>query len=45
VREYLAQQGVESTRLQASGKGSSDLANSTAPYAAENRRVRIVNLN
>jgi outer membrane protein OmpA-like peptidoglycan-associated protein len=45
VREYLAQQGVESTRLQASGKGSSDLANSTDPYAAENRRVRIVNLN
>lgn len=45
VREYLAQQGVESARLQASGKGSSDLANSADPYAAENRRVRIVNLN
>lgn len=45
VREYLAQQGVDAGRLQASGKGSSDLANSSDPYAAENRRVRIVNLN
>lgn len=45
VREYLAQQGIEAARLHASGKGSSDLANGADPYAAENRRVRIVNLN
>jgi outer membrane protein OmpA-like peptidoglycan-associated protein len=44
VRDYLAQQGVETRRLIASGKGSSELANRTEPYAAENRRVRIVNL-
>jgi len=45
VREYLMQQGVDAGRLQASGKGASELANSSDPYAAENRRVRIVNLN
>jgi hypothetical protein len=32
------------TRLVAAGKGSSALANSADPFAAENRRVRIVNL-
>ena len=45
VRAYLAGNGVLDARLQAVGKGSSDLANTADPLAAENRRVRIVNLN
>ena len=44
VRDYLAQQGVDASRLMPSGKGASDLANTADPLAAENRRVRIVNL-
>ena len=44
VKRFLAQQGVADARLQASGKGSTQLANASDPYAAENRRVRIVNL-
>ena len=44
VREFLRIQGVEESRLIASGKGASELANSAEPFAAENRRVRIVNL-
>ena len=44
VRDYLAQQGVDASRLVPSGKGASDLANAADPLAAENRRVRIVNL-
>ena len=44
VRDFLRSQGVAEERLVASGKGASDLANSSAPFAAENRRVRIVNL-
>jgi outer membrane protein OmpA-like peptidoglycan-associated protein len=44
VRDLLASQGIASQRLQASGKGASDLANKTDPAAAENRRVKIVNL-
>jgi outer membrane protein OmpA-like peptidoglycan-associated protein len=44
VREFLRIQGVSETRLLASGKGSSELANAADPLAAENRRVRIVNL-
>ncbi len=44
VRDFLTQKGVEPRRIQASGKGASDLANSAAPFAPENRRVRIVNL-
>ena len=44
VRDVLAQQGVDPGRLMTSGKGSSDLARPDQPYAAENRRVRIVNL-
>jgi outer membrane protein OmpA-like peptidoglycan-associated protein len=44
VRDYLAQQGVDASRLVPSGKGASDLANTADPLAAENRRVRIVNL-
>jgi outer membrane protein OmpA-like peptidoglycan-associated protein len=45
VRAFLASNGVVDARLQAVGKGSSELANATDPLAAENRRVRIVNLN
>lgn len=44
VKRFLSQQGVGETRLTASGKGSTQLANAAQPYAAENRRVRIVNL-
>ncbi|MFM7026158.1 MAG: OmpA family protein [Limnohabitans sp.] len=44
VKRFLAQQGVAENRLSASGKGSNQLANTAEPYAAENRRVRIVNL-
>jgi len=45
VRYYLKSQGVDEDRLVATGKGSSELANDADPLAAENRRVRIVNLN
>lgn len=45
VREFLLARGISETRLQAIGKGASELANSAEPLAAENRRVRIVNLN
>ncbi len=44
VQKFLAQRGVASGRLMAVGKGSTQLANSSDPLAAENRRVRIVNL-
>jgi outer membrane protein OmpA-like peptidoglycan-associated protein len=44
VRDLLASQGIALQRLQASGKGASELANKTDPGAAENRRVKIVNL-
>ena len=44
VKLFLAQQGVEDKRLTASGKGATQLANAAQPYAPENRRVRIVNL-
>ena len=44
VRDYLLEQGIARNRLISSGKGSNDLANKAEPYAAENRRVRIVNL-
>lgn len=44
VRDYLMGRGVEQGRLQASGKGASELANVDQPFAPENRRVRIVNL-
>ena len=45
VAEFLKNNGVEAARLEASGKGSSEPANSADHFAAENRRVRIVNLN
>jgi outer membrane protein OmpA-like peptidoglycan-associated protein len=44
VRDFLASQGVQVARLKVAGKGSSELANSAQPFAPENRRVRIVNL-
>jgi OmpA-OmpF porin, OOP family len=44
VRGTLVAQGVAPERLRSAGKGASELANSTNPSAAENRRVRIVNL-
>ena len=44
VRDFLKNKGVAPARLLAAGKGASDLANSAAPFSAENRRVRIVNL-
>jgi OmpA-OmpF porin, OOP family len=44
VREFLVSKGVTGSRLSAAGKGSSDPANSNDPNAAENRRVKIVNL-
>lgn len=45
VRAFLASNGVSDARLAAVGKGSGELANAADPLAAENRRVRIVNLN
>ena len=44
VQTYLIGQSVAPDRLQAEGKGASELANPNDPLAAENRRVRIVNL-
>lgn len=44
VMEFLREQGVAEDRLQAEGKGFSDLLNKDQPLAAENRRVRIVAL-
>ena len=44
VREFLRAKGVDQERLVASGRGAGELANATQPFASENRRVRIVNL-
>jgi len=41
VRNYLVQQGVDATRLQAKGVGSQDLAVPSNPAAAANRRVEV----
>lgn len=41
VVHYLATLGVASKRLNAIGKGSTELLNSNQPESAENRRVRI----
>ncbi len=44
VQAFLVKQGVALQRLTAAGKGATQLANSASPMSAENRRVRIVNL-
>ena len=44
VQKFLASQGVPTARLVTAGKGATELANPNDPLAAENRRVRIVNL-
>jgi OmpA-OmpF porin, OOP family len=45
VKDYLVHEtGVSPDRLQAVGKGYSEPANPKNPYAAENRRVVVVNL-
>jgi OmpA-OmpF porin, OOP family len=44
VREFLVSKGVDGVRLSTAGKGSSDPANTADPLSAENRRVKIVNL-
>jgi len=43
VSEFLKKRGVADSRLLATGKGAAELANTANPFAAENRRVRIVN--
>lgn len=44
VVEFLHGRGVSAERLQAQGKGFSELLNKDQPEAAENRRVRIITL-
>jgi outer membrane protein OmpA-like peptidoglycan-associated protein len=45
VKAYLVKEfGIESEKLQTMGKGFMDPANPQNPYAAENRRVVIVNI-
>ena len=44
VRRYLGAQGVADARLSAVGRGAQEPATPAAPLAAENRRVRIVNI-
>ena len=44
VRDVLAQYGIDPARLIAIGKGSGEPANAADQFSAENRRVRIVNL-
>lgn len=44
VSDFLKKWGVSDARLVATGKGASELANTADPFAPENRRVRIVNL-
>lgn len=44
VRDLLSSKGVDPNQLVASGKGASEPANPGDPLAAENRRVRVVNL-
>lgn len=42
VRDILYAKGVSRERLQTLGKGSSELVNAAAPFAAENRRVKFI---
>ncbi|WP_240902472.1 OmpA family protein [Aquitalea denitrificans] len=44
VRKLLITRGVAAQQLRAVGKGSEEPANKADPFAAENRRVRIVNI-
>ena len=44
VQRYLHAHGVAEQRLSAVGRGAQEPANPAQPLAAENRRVRIVNL-
>lgn len=44
VRDFLRTKGVDPERLVAVGKGSSELAIEDQPFAPQNRRVRIVNV-
>ena len=41
VLRFLVAEGVQASRLDAAGKGFSELQNKDDPLAAENRRVRI----
>lgn len=45
VKEVLSRKGVAIDRLVALGKGSQEPANGSDPYAAENRRVKVITLN
>ena len=45
VKRFLSEKfGIEATKLISVGYGKNRLKNSSDPYAAENRRVQIVNL-
>ncbi|MCW3480584.1 OmpA family protein [Neisseriaceae bacterium JH1-16] len=44
VKQLLVAQGVNEMRLSAIGKGSDEPVNRKNPFAAENRRVRVVNI-
>jgi outer membrane protein OmpA-like peptidoglycan-associated protein len=44
VKDLLVAKGIAGVRLLSVGKGSTELANPADPLAAENRRVKIVNL-
>lgn len=44
VRKLLIARGVAAQQLRSVGKGSDEPANKADPFAAENRRVRIVNI-
>jgi len=44
VLSFLVQQGIEKDRLQAVGKGFTELIEPGDPASAKNRRVRIMTL-
>jgi outer membrane protein OmpA-like peptidoglycan-associated protein len=44
VKRYLTARGVASERVASVGRGATQLANVADPGSAENRRVRLVNL-
>jgi len=45
VADILKKRGVSEQRLVTAGKGSEELANKDDPFAAENRRVQVININ